>query len=302
MSVTGSRESLVQGKKGDLRRKPKQPQLIPSVPEINFPRETNLRYTPWLLLRYANGDDGTRPLLPGSVCWESPDVWVESRIGINQPIPGEGNKVFARVSNLGLQDATGVIVRFWWANPSLAIAAPHLIGRGYANIQSRDTAIVECPTKWVPDIANGGHQCLLVEAFIPAFDDLTAPLDPWDDRHVGQKNEQLVVLAAGQSFSTQVQAANAMSIPQALTFEVPPLRRSAVPRLLAARAAALPAARRLPSVFPAPAYFPVQQRACALYRTERGVRPQATLSNSTGDGRKEAALLFASADYPHGPV
>lgn len=226
----------------DRQRKPKDSCAEFEFPEIRIPRETQRRYTPWLLIRYAAGDDGSRPLPPGSVSWESPDIWVESRLGIDQPIPGEDNTVFARVSNRGLQDATGVVVKFYWVNPSLAIFAAHLIGVGYANIQSRDTAIIECLTKWVPDIVNGGaHQCLIVEAFVPAFDDLTAPLDSWDDRHVGQKNEQLVVLGPSEFFSTTVEAANILGVAQALTFEVQPVRRTAIPQLRPARARALPA-------------------------------------------------------------
>jgi len=244
MSSTAPQGPRIPLKGKDQRALPPKPgDLIVEFPKIDFPHETRLRYTPWLVVRYADGDDGSRPLQAGSVSWESPDVWVESRLGVNQPIPGEDNKLRARVSNLGLQDATGVIVRFWVAFPSLAIAAPQLIGTGYANIQSRDSVVIECPTKWIPDLANGGHQCLIVEAFIPALDDLTAPLDSWDDRHVGQKNEQLVIVAPGQVFSTRVQAANAVSFPQELTFEVQPLRRATVPGLLpasVARARALP--------------------------------------------------------------
>jgi hypothetical protein len=235
MSSTAPREPRVTVEEKDDRiRPPKLGDVIIKFPRIDFPRETHVRYTPWLVVRSANGDQGSRPLPAGSVHWESPDVWVESRLGVNQPIPGEDNQLFARVSNLGLQDATGVIVRFWVAFPSLAIVAPQLIATGYANIQSRDSAVIECPIKWIPDVANGGHQCLIVEAFIPAFDDLTAPLDSFDDRHVGQKNEQLVMLPPGQFFSTRVQAANAMSFPQELTFEVQPLRPAAVPELLRA--------------------------------------------------------------------
>jgi hypothetical protein len=234
---------------GGLRPEPECSCPGYKFPKIRFPRETQRRYTPWLLIRYADGDDGSRPLPPGSASWESPDIWVESRLGINQPIPGEDNTVFARVSNRGLQDATGVIVKFYWVNPSLAIFAAHLIGVGYANIQSKDTAIMECPTKWVPDIVNGGaHQCLIVEAFVPAFDDLTAPLDSWDDRHVGQKNEQLVVLGPSEFFSTTVEAANALGVAQALTFEVQPVRRIAIPQLRVARARALPAEPVPPSL------------------------------------------------------
>lgn len=248
MCSTGTREPKVPVKgEADQSCKSERPQLVPVIPAFDFPRETPLRYTSWLVVRYADGDDGTRPMSAGEEHWKSPDVWVKSSVGIDQPVPGEDNRVFARVSNLGFQDATGVIVRYWRTTPSLAITAPDLIGTGYANIQSGDSVVVECPTKWVPDAANGGHQCLLVEAFIPTFDDLTAPLDPWDDRHVGQKNVQLVMLAAGESFSTNVQAANPLGIAQVLTFEVRPLRRAIVPSLLAARARALPAGILPPS-------------------------------------------------------
>src|ERR1700757_1606486 len=75
-------------------------------------------YTPWLVIRCANGDVGARPLPGGTTFWESPDVWVESSLGINQPVPGQPNNVFCKITNLGLQDATGVVVQFWWANPS----------------------------------------------------------------------------------------------------------------------------------------------------------------------------------------
>src|SRR3974390_1876487 len=104
---------------------------------MQFPRgKGDKHYTPWLVVRYAAGDVGSRPLPGGTVFWESPDVWVVSSLGGNQPVPGEPNTVFARVLNLGLEDATGVTVRFWWANPSIAIseATAHLIGLGSTNI------------------------------------------------------------------------------------------------------------------------------------------------------------------------
>ena len=110
----------------------------PPIPPLQFPRETGTHYTPWLLVRDAVGDMGGRPLPGGTVFWESPDVWVQSSLGINQPVVGEANHVFARVTNFGLQYATGVIVKFWWANPSLAITetTANLIGIGWANIPS----------------------------------------------------------------------------------------------------------------------------------------------------------------------
>jgi hypothetical protein len=219
----------------------------PQIPKITFPQETRTHYTPWLVVRYAAGDDGSRPLPGGSVFWESPDVWVVSSLGVNQPVPGESNTLFARVTNLGLQDATGVVVKFWWADPSLAIteATAHLIGIGSSNIQSQCSAVVQCPTPWVPIVENNGHECLLAEAFIPAFDPLVSPMDPVDDRHVGQKNEQLIIIAKSRIFTTRLHAVNITGFTQSLTFEVQPLRIATLHPLLAAHARTLPA-RLLP--------------------------------------------------------
>lgn len=239
---------------GDQTHRP----LVPEIPRMQFPRgKGDKHYTSWLVVRYAAGDDGSRPLPGGSVFWESPDVWVVSSLGINQPVPGEPNTVFARVSNFGLQDATGVSVKFWWANPSLAIteANAHLIGIGSANIVAGASAVVECPDKWVPVVENNGHECLLAEAFIPGFDPLVAPMDPTNDRHVGQKNEQLVMLQQGMKFSVQLQAVNIASFTQQLTFEVQALRLDAVPALITARQVL--AKTDVPAIVPAESALPV---------------------------------------------
>lgn len=196
-----------------------------TVPSFNVPplqSDGRKNYTPFLVIRCAPGDYGGRPLPAGTVFWESPDVWVESSLGVNQPVVGEDNQVFARVSNFGLEQANGVVVKFWWANPSVAIteSSAHLIGIGSVDIASKRSAVVECPTPWVPVPENGGHECLLAEAYVPAFDPLTAPMDPVLDRHVGQKNEQLVLLEPGASFHFHVQVANIAPLPEAVTLEL----------------------------------------------------------------------------------
>jgi hypothetical protein len=180
------------------------------------------QYSPWLVIRDQTGDVGDRPLPSGTVFWESPDVWVVSTLGINQPVPGQPNTVYARVTNLGMQDATGVFVQFWWANPALAIteANANLIDTTTTTVLAGSSVVVTCPTPWVPVVENGGHECLLAQAYSPVFDPLTAPLDPVDDRHVGQKNEQLVLAQPGQKMAIRVQAANISGFAQALTFVV----------------------------------------------------------------------------------
>jgi len=217
--------------------------LQPALPRLNMGRNDERgdgkHYTPWLVIRAAEGDVGDRALPSGAVFWESPDVWVESSLGVNQPVAGQPNTVFCRITNLGMEDATGVVTSFWWANPSLAIteANAHQINTQTpaVTVPAQSSVVVQCPDPWVPVMENGGHECLLAEAYIPVFDDITAPLDPVDDRHVGQKNEQVVTVAAGQTMQWHFDAVNIIGLAQALTFEVQPLRLRRLPGLLAQR-------------------------------------------------------------------
>ncbi|MBS1530377.1 MAG: hypothetical protein JSU01_08730 [Bacteroidetes bacterium] len=216
----------------------------PQIPPLNFGQKRETRhYTPWLVVRANYGDFGARPLAPGTVFWESPDVWVESSLGVNQPVVGEQNTVYARVSNYGFQLATAVMVKFWWADPSLAIteSTAHLIGVAYANVPSGWSVDVKCPNPWVPVEVNGGHECLIAEAFIPASDPLSAPMDPTDDRHVGQKNEQLVMLKKGMPFSIKVKAINVTNEARDLRISVQTLKAETIHPLVQLRAANLPA-------------------------------------------------------------
>jgi len=216
----------------------------PQIPKLNFNnRKEPVHDTTWIVVRANYSDFGDRPLAAGTVFWESPDVWVVSSAGINQPVPGENNTVFARINNYGLQDATGIMVKFWWANPSLAIteSTAHLIGTGFVDVPSGWSVQLQCPTPWVPIIENGGHECLIAEAFIQVIDPLTAPMDPMDDRHVGQKNEQLVMLQKGEKFVTKVQAINITDTAKDLRFDVQTLHLENIHPLVKLQGAKLPA-------------------------------------------------------------
>ena len=240
----GSAAGQAEGNQG------KQSYSPPKLPRLELPRSSRTHYTTWLLIRYAAGDHGVRALAPGTRFWESPDVWVESSLGINQPVVGQPNTVFALVTNLGWQYATGVTVKFYWADPALAITetSAHLIGKGFAQgIPSGWSVPVVCPNPWVPVVENGGHECLIAEAFIPKFDPLTAPMDPVEDRHVGQRNEQLIQLAAGHSFATKVRAVNATAVPLPVTIEVRPVILAAIHPLMARRTRALQGTMKPPS-------------------------------------------------------
>jgi hypothetical protein len=227
-------------------RKEKGRYLEPHLPKLSMGKDGRgggTHYTPWLVIRYTNDidpatglplDDGTRSLPAGTVFWESPNVWVQSSLGINQPVPGQPNTVYTRIANLGLEDATGVVVEFWWANPSLAIteANAHKINMQTlppVTVPAQSNVVVTCPDPWIPIVENNGHECLLAQAYIPAFDNLTAPLDPVDDRHVGQKNEQLVQVPPGGQMRIHLDGANISGMAQALTFDVQPLRTRTLP-------------------------------------------------------------------------
>lgn len=174
-----------------------------------------------IVLRYAFGDTGNRPLPSGTNFWESPDVWVVSSAGWNVPVAGEPNHLFARVTNRGKMDAPDVRVRFWWANPSLAITETnaHEIGKDEPPIMvplvpAHSSVVVECPYPWTPTIENQGHECVLAEAAPLYGDPITAPLDPVNDRHVCQKNLHVIAVEAGQHFDFRIGVANVSTLAQ----------------------------------------------------------------------------------------
>lgn len=200
------------------------------IPVVETFKDDHRRhFTPYLVVRYQAGDSGDRPLPSGAVFWESPDVWTEGSRGINQPVVNEPTKVFARISNLGLNDAVGVRVKYWWANPSLTITeqTAHLIGGTTVNILSNYSLVFQCPTDWVPILENGGHECLIVEACIPSFDPLNDPMQSTADRHVGQKNESLVLVMPNQTFQFHLEAYNFTPEKQHVVIEA---RSAAIPR------------------------------------------------------------------------
>jgi hypothetical protein len=170
------------------------------------------------------------------VYWESPDVWVQNPSGvIDQPVVGAANTVFANVYNFGSLDATGVFVDFYWVNPSLGIspATANFIGQATVNVITAGSASgpVACPTSWIPVEQNGGHECILAEAYVPGMDPLTSPMNPVLDRHVGQKNEQLVLQPAGEDIRLDLEAVNGAGIAQAIMIEVQPVIQTAIPSI-----------------------------------------------------------------------
>uniref|UniRef100_A0A7C2JZJ6 Uncharacterized protein n=1 Tax=Schlesneria paludicola TaxID=360056 RepID=A0A7C2JZJ6_9PLAN len=178
---------------------------------------------PYVVIRYDETDIGVRPAPGGAVTYLSPDLLVTNLTGAPDIIVGQPHRLQARLSNFGLFPATLVQVDFYWANPSMAITetSVNFIGSGLlphlpAGSSSGPSAmVVDCATDWVPVFENGGHECLLARATVPTFDAGPVPLDPGLSYRVGQRNLNVVQVAAGQSFKMFVRAANFARFPLA---------------------------------------------------------------------------------------
>lgn len=162
----------------------------------------------------------------GSPFWYlSTDIWVVSSDDPNDPpgMPFEGISayIWARVHNRGSSPVSNATVRYWWADPSTAITrAPgsaHPIGTSSANLAAGETKDVLCVTPWIPEIVNGGHECLIAEAFAPGVDPLPphVPSDGFHvtgDRHVAQRNISVASAGRAMMMAHPFAIGNAMAV------------------------------------------------------------------------------------------
>lgn len=186
--------------------------VIGEVSKDHHPRREQVY--PFLLIRAtASGDRGARPLWPPTVCWESPDILLldaaytgpfdQSRL-VASPQAGRAYRVFVRAWNLGLLPAAGVLVKAWAINPGFFGTgnqdAPYyqqnLIGAAWigqlGDRQHSDcTALVEMDRPWQNKEDEFGHHCLIAQATC-LLDQPAGPLVVNDDRHVGQRNLEIL--------------------------------------------------------------------------------------------------------------
>ncbi len=172
------------------------------------------RYTPWLVIRYAAGDYGFRPIPGGTNYWKSPDIWIESSNPSGNGVAGEDNFVWVRIFNLGMAPSAPVKVDFYWANPALGLGAANmnLIGTEWTDVPSQSFREVRCNSAWVPVFVNNGHECLKVNCTDPILDPITAPFQPKLDRHVGQRNVTVLEGAAGARMKFDLELNNFLPI------------------------------------------------------------------------------------------
>jgi hypothetical protein len=136
----------------------------------------------------------------GSPWYLSPDIWTvpgsDPTGAPGTPIVGEPCYMWARVHNNGSTQANNAQVRFYWANPSVGFDrnTANLIGTANVSLAPGEVREVLCLTPWVPVYVNGGHECVLAEAFHPTGDPLPASpvFNVPTDRHVAQRNLSVV--------------------------------------------------------------------------------------------------------------
>jgi hypothetical protein len=198
-------------KDADFRkRKHRLLEELPRMMERHRDRDRAHSFYPYLLVRSVTGDRGDRPI--NTCFWESPDIWTApGDPSVSPALPpdhggqvtvGRAHTVYAHVWNLGFAPLAGIVVEFYWFNPSLGISGPtaNLIGIARCQLSGRGMPgshqLVKCPKAWVPTLTNGGHECLVVRA-----SGIGDPLGanewlPFLNRHVAQRNISVVTAGA----------------------------------------------------------------------------------------------------------
>ena len=165
----------------------------------------------------------------GNPWWVSPNLWTVPGNDPNGPaglpIAGQPAYLYAKVTNNGTDSVTDATVRFYWANPSVGFDrnSANLIGTSNVSLNAGETQDVLCLVPWIPVFVNGGHECILGEAFHPTFDPL--PMTPVfnvpTDRHVAQRNLS-VVMTAKKMFSFAFEVFNKERVARTFTIEAIP--------------------------------------------------------------------------------
>lgn len=132
----------------------------------------------------------------GDPWWASPDIWVvpgddpEGTPGT--PIANIPAFIWARVRNNGSSPVQNATVRFYWADPSAGFDrnSANIVGTSFVTLDPEQTSDVLCLQPWIPVFINGGHECVLAEAFHTSADPLpaTPQFNVPTDRHVAQRN------------------------------------------------------------------------------------------------------------------
>lgn len=176
----------------------------------------------------------------GSPWYLSPNIWTvpgsdpEGPSGM--PIVGEPCYMWARVRNNGSTAVSNAQVRFYWANPSVGFDrnTANIIGSSNVSLAAGEQRDVLCLTPWMPTFVNDGHECVLAEAFHTTADPLPASpvFNVPTDRHVAQRNLQVVMAAKSMMFMTSFSVCNSLRTDRAFKIYARPGRLEELKPLL----------------------------------------------------------------------
>ncbi|GAA1981551.1 hypothetical protein [Microbacterium pumilum] len=159
-----------------------------------------------LYIRTNPADDGTEPLPSTLAFWTSPDISIVKPGGAvgGEAVPLEVNQVKVTVTNGGGIPAVDAYVDAFVADPSTGItpATAFSVGGDYVTVQAYSTADVYLP--WTPQASDSGHRCVVARvSLIAPLDSYVDPtvFDVVGDRHVAQRNIQVLEVAQGQKMS-----------------------------------------------------------------------------------------------------
>ncbi|MGV1005039.1 MAG: hypothetical protein ACOYEV_09795 [Candidatus Nanopelagicales bacterium] len=159
-----------------------------------------------LFIRTNPADDGTEPLPGGLAFWTSPDIVIVQPGGAvgGEAVPLEVNQVRITVTNGGGMPAVDAYVEAFVADPMTVItpATAFALGGAFMTVQAYNTETIDFA--WTPTAADSGHRCVIarVSLIVPpdTYVDPTI-FDVVGDRHVAQRNIQVLAVAAGKSLS-----------------------------------------------------------------------------------------------------
>jgi hypothetical protein len=157
----------------------------------------------FLLIRDHPQDDGTEPLAAALPAWLSPDITVVRPDGSRggEAVAGVLNSVEIVVHNRGGVDAIGTWVDAFFAAPAIGMTplTAALIGGGAIDVPGYGMASLSLP--WLPPPSYAGHGCILARASLVIPPDTYADPTNFDtrgDRHIAQRNIEVVAMRAGQ--------------------------------------------------------------------------------------------------------
>lgn len=183
----------------------------------------------YLYIRSYDGDNGVRPGVSGVPYWKSPDVNVSPVSSLNSYTNelnvGTVYNIECLVHNRGDFIVPSAKVEFYIVTPSLGCDTRFAKKLGLASTWVNCYASAKVNIQYLVPPSDAGHRCLFARVFsfspldIPVHDTI---LNPYQDRHIGQKNLNIAVQASTMQM-------NLLHMPQAqIALQFVPMKRDAV--------------------------------------------------------------------------